>query len=121
MAFSCGEIMRSYIYYHHLHFLHMWPVQLEVSYKSKIPAGSLILCRAELESFEGRKLWMTAEMRDGPQGKVYATARALFVAPKPQKLLIDVIKYVGQRLGESIQGESSSRGAAQSTAKQAGY
>lgn len=40
---------------------------------------------------------MRAVMSDGPQGKVYATARALFVAPKPHRLLRDVVKALAPR------------------------
>ena len=36
----------------------------------KIPAGRLLLCTTEVESCEGRKLWMKATVRDGPSGKV---------------------------------------------------
>ena len=43
---------------------------LEVDYKQKIPAGRLLLCTTEVESCEGRKLWMKATVRDGPTGKV---------------------------------------------------
>ena len=39
---------------------------------------------------------------DGPDGKVYATARALFVAPKPQRLVFDVVKYVASRVAEAL-------------------
>lgn len=33
-------------------------VQLDVSYRAKIDAGAVVLCTAEVESLEGRKLWM---------------------------------------------------------------
>jgi hypothetical protein len=39
-----------------------YTVHLEVSYKSKITAGALVLASAEVESVEGRKLWMRATM-----------------------------------------------------------
>ena len=77
-----------------------YTVALEVAYKAKIPAGSTILCTAELESIQGRKMWFQATMRDGPDGKEYATARALFVSPKPHKMALDVVKYVGRRVNE---------------------
>lgn len=54
---------------------------LQVDYKKKIPAGAVILCTTELEKAEDRKLWMTAKVTNG-SGMVYATARALFVAPR---------------------------------------
>lgn len=37
-----------------------YTVALEVAYKSKIAAGSTVLCTTEVESMEGRKLWMKA-------------------------------------------------------------
>lgn len=73
-------------------------VQLEVSYKAKISAGRTVLCTTEVESMEGRKLWMKATVSDGPEGQVYATARALFVAPKPHKMVQDVGKYLLRRM-----------------------
>lgn len=131
-----------------------YTVHLEIAYKSKIEAGRTILCTTEVESLEGRKLWMKvwwlsraagatagkgwpsvpssqlerrlaragqgpagtswptaprplvltpilltqATVSDGPQGTVYATARALFVAPRPQKALVDVGKYLLRRV-----------------------
>ena len=41
---------------------------------------------------EGRKLWMKSTVKDGPTGKVYATARALFVAPSSTRLAKDAVK-----------------------------
>lgn len=38
-------------------------VQLDISYKSKIDAGAVVLCTAEVESLEGRKLWMKVGWR----------------------------------------------------------
>lgn len=72
-----------------------YTAHLEVNYKAKMPANvGTILCTSKLESCEGRKVWMTCEVKDGPSGKVYATARALFVSPKPQRLVKDVYRYV---------------------------
>ena len=79
-----------------------YTVALEVAYKHKIPAGALVLCTAELESLQGRKMWFKATMTDGPEGMVYATARALFVSPKPHKMVWDVVKYVGRRAKETV-------------------
>jgi len=79
-----------------------YTVALEVAYKNKIPAGATVLCSAELESLEGRKMWFKATMTDGPEGKVYATARALFVSPKPHKMVWDVVKYLGRRAKETV-------------------
>ena len=38
-------------------------VQLDISYKAKIDAGAVVLCTAEVESLEGRKLWMKVGRR----------------------------------------------------------
>jgi hypothetical protein len=47
-----------------------------------LPAESTIICDAEVESMEGRKIWLTARLT-GPTGDtVYAASRALFVKPK---------------------------------------
>mmetsp|Transcript_32245 Transcript_32245/g.71351 ORF Transcript_32245/g.71351 Transcript_32245/m.71351 type:complete len:278 (+) Transcript_32245:89-922(+) len=62
-----------------------YTARLEVDYKKKIPAGSLILCTTHLEKVEDRKIWMTAEVSNG-DGVVYATGKALFVAPKLQNV-----------------------------------
>lgn len=40
------------------------------------------------------QVWMRAIVSDGPDGRVYATARALFVAPKPQRLIHDGIRLM---------------------------
>jgi hypothetical protein len=101
-----------------------------MTYRGKIQSCATILCTAEVESIEGRKVgttavmsdavhmqgvlyqlhgiasvddlatylvlqvWMRAIVSDGPDGRVYATARALFVAPKPQRLIHDGIRLV---------------------------
>lgn len=54
--------------------------RLEVDYKKKIPAGTVIMCSTSVEKVEGRKVWMTAAVTDG-RSMTYATARALFVSP----------------------------------------
>lgn len=71
---------------------------LEVNFKAKIQAGKLLLCETELESIEGRKFWMKATVRDCPDGKVYATAKALFVVPRTSRLVTDGVKYVMHRM-----------------------
>lgn len=43
---------------------------------------------------EGRKLWMKSTVKDGPTGKVYATARALFVAPSSTRLAKDAVRLL---------------------------
>ena len=57
-------------------------VNLDVSYKAPVPAGSALLCTASLESVEGRKTWVRAEVAARPGGDLYASGRALFVIPK---------------------------------------
>lgn len=64
-----------------------YTARLEVDYKRKIPAGSVIVCSTQVEKVEDRKIWMTAQVTDG-QGVVYAKARALFVAPRMRGMLL---------------------------------
>lgn len=62
--------------------------RLEVDYCEKVPQNALILCTAEVESVEGRKLWLKASVTDGnPNGCTYATARALFVTPNVRRTI----------------------------------
>lgn len=75
-----------------------YTVALEVQYKSKIPASAVVLCTCEVEKAEGRKLWMRATMRDGPEGQIYATSKALFVAPGVKKLVPMVTSYLFHRV-----------------------
>jgi len=56
--------------------------------------GRLLLATVEVDKIEGRKLWMTATLRDSPGGKVYAKGRALFVAPSNKHLFKAGLKYV---------------------------
>jgi hypothetical protein len=58
---------------------------LWVAWLQKVPAGAVVLCSTEVESIKDRKVWMRATMSDG-QGNVYASGRALFVAPRLVKL-----------------------------------
>ena len=51
----------------------------------KVPAGAVVLCSTEVESIKDRKVWVRATMSDG-QGTVYASGRALFVAPRLMKM-----------------------------------
>ncbi|KAK9834981.1 hypothetical protein WJX81_001794 [Elliptochloris bilobata] len=57
-------------------------VHLEVDYKAPLPAGGHVLCHASLESTEGRKAWVRAEVLPHPGGAPYALGRALFVIPR---------------------------------------
>jgi hypothetical protein len=66
--------------------------------KVEAAPGRLLLCTAEVERIEGRKLWMKATLRDSPNGKVYATARALFVSPSTRHLVQGGLKYVASGL-----------------------
>uniref|UniRef100_A0A7R9YRT3 Thioesterase domain-containing protein n=1 Tax=Chlamydomonas euryale TaxID=1486919 RepID=A0A7R9YRT3_9CHLO len=63
-----------------------YTVRLEVDYKRKVPAGTVVQCCTSVESVDKRKVWMSADLTDG-QGKKYANARALFVAPRVSKIL----------------------------------
>ena len=71
---------------------------LEVDYHRKISAGRLLLVTAEVEGVAGRKLRMRATVTDGPPGRAgtttYASATALFVAPRPVRLLKEVVRYL---------------------------
>ena len=71
---------------------------LDVDYHRKIPAGRLLLVTAEVESVAGRKLRMKATVTDGPPGgegtRLYASAGALVVAPRPVRLVKEVVRYV---------------------------
>ena len=79
-------------------FLDLTQNQLIVRGMQKIPAGKMLLCTTEMESCEGRKLWMKATVCDGASGKVYATARALFVSPRKRKLIEEGAKYAYNRI-----------------------
>ena len=45
-------------------------------------------------------MYFTCVVADGPDGRVYATSKALFVKPKPHKMISDVVKYMIGRLME---------------------
>jgi len=53
-----------------------------VDYKAPLPAGSHLLCVATLESSDGRKAWVRAEVLPHPGGPPYAIGKALFVIPR---------------------------------------
>lgn len=72
--------------------------RLEVDYCKTVPQNSLILCSAQVESIEGRKLWLKASVTDGEQdGTTYATARALFVVPGLMKVVERFVNGSGGR------------------------
>ena len=54
----------------------------QVDYRAPLPAGVHVLCAARLESTEGRKAWVRAEVLPRPGGAPYAVGRALFVIPR---------------------------------------
>lgn len=73
--------------------------RLELDYKKKIPAGTVLLITTELDSVEPRKVWMRASVSNGA-GTTYATGRALFVAPNIGKQFASLLKWkdgFGQR------------------------
>mmetsp|Transcript_34272 Transcript_34272/g.61174 ORF Transcript_34272/g.61174 Transcript_34272/m.61174 type:complete len:301 (-) Transcript_34272:148-1050(-) len=57
-------------------------VKLEVNYHKPLKASTMIVCSTELESAEGRKVWMKANVVDSKTKEVYASGRALFVTPR---------------------------------------
>ena len=73
-------------------------IGVEMVQKVEATPGRVLLCTAELERIEGRKLWMKATLRDCPNGKVYATGRALFVSPSMKDLIKGGAKYVASGL-----------------------
>ena len=66
-------------------------VQLEISYKKIVPAGSTVVVEATIESIEGRKMWLAARVLSGVGGAgedevlEHSRARALFVVPRDWK------------------------------------
>ena len=65
-------------------------VQLEISYKKIVPAGSAVVVEATIESIEGRKMWLAARVLSGgilgeEAAVEHARARALFVVPRDWK------------------------------------
>ena len=79
------------------HYMPSFTVNLQVDYRSRIRAGSTVLCRAWVDRAEGRKLIMKAEMKDGPDGVVFAESQAIFVRPKMTSFALDVLRWIRQR------------------------
>jgi acyl-coenzyme A thioesterase PaaI-like protein len=77
-----------------LDYIPSFTVNLEVNYQRRISAGSTVLCRAWVDRIEGRKLFMRAELRDGPEGKVYAESKAIFVRPRLTSLFADLWSFL---------------------------
>lgn len=78
------------------HYMPSFTVNLEVDYRSRIRAGSTVLCRAWVDRAEGRKIVMKAEMKDGPDGVVYAESQAIFVRPKVTSFAADALRWIRQ-------------------------
>jgi len=66
--------------------------RLEVDYKQKIPAGTVLLVTTEVEAVQPRKVWMKASVCNG-EGNKFATGRALFVAPNIGKQLAGLFQW----------------------------
>ncbi len=47
-----------------------------------MPASTSLICTASLDSLDGRKAWVSAQVLDKPGGILYAIGKALFVIPK---------------------------------------
>lgn len=67
--------------------------RLEIDYKRPVPAGTPLRLVSEVDSIEGRKVWMKATLQSrAAQGEapvVYARSRCLFIVarvPKPEEL-----------------------------------
>lgn len=56
-----------------------------MGYKAPVPASTSLICTASLDSLDGRKAWVSAQVLDKPSGTLYATGKALFVIPKVSK------------------------------------
>ncbi|CAG9465923.1 unnamed protein product [Pedinophyceae sp. YPF-701] len=86
--------------------------RLEVDYRKRVPAESLVVCTAELIEVDGRKVWMKCALHDGNgpgegEGKVFVEGKALFVHPRTDKMVKEAVKmgpkivagYVADKLG----------------------
>lgn len=58
---------------------------MTVDYKAPIDTPGVVLCRSWPVERQGRKTWLKGTIEDG-QGKVLASAKALFIDPKPSKI-----------------------------------
>ncbi len=59
-----------------------------MGYKAPVPASTSLICTASLDSLDGRKAWVSAQVLDRPGGTLYATGKALFVIPKVTTVLL---------------------------------
>ena len=58
---------------------------MTVDYKAPINTPDIVLVRCWAVEKQRRKTWLKARTEDG-QGKLLATAKALFIDPKPAKI-----------------------------------
>ncbi|KAJ9516969.1 hypothetical protein QJQ45_027389 [Haematococcus lacustris] len=85
-----------------LQFKAVLTASLEVQYKQPLPSRTAVCISARISRVEGRKVWVTAELADSPEQAtraeglreadaaaspakrvVFASAQALFIAPRP--------------------------------------
>ncbi|KAK9845096.1 hypothetical protein WJX74_010532 [Apatococcus lobatus] len=57
-------------------------VHLEVDYNAPVPASTVVICTAQLDRLERRKIFLTARVEDKPGGMLYAKGSAIFVVPR---------------------------------------
>ena len=58
---------------------------MTIDYKAPIDTPGVVLCRGWVVEMSGRKTWARAVLEDGT-GKVLASAKALFISPRTQKV-----------------------------------
>ena len=80
------------------HYLPSFTVNLVVDYRTQIRAGSTVLCRACVDRVEGRKLYMRAELLDGPAGRVYAESTSIFVRPRISRVAAEAGKWLAAKV-----------------------
>ncbi len=61
--------------------------ELAIRYEAGVPIGEPLVCRAELDRREGRKLFMRAVLTIGATGEVLVRSTATFIAVNPAALL----------------------------------
>lgn len=83
-----------------LQFKAVLTASLEVQYKQPLPSRTAVCISARISRVDGRKVWVTAELADSPETRaeglreadaaaspakrvVFASAQALFIAPRP--------------------------------------
>lgn len=52
---------------------------LEIDYRAPLPVDVVVLCTAKLDKTERRKIFTSAQLRDGPEGLIYAEGKALYI------------------------------------------